>query len=463
MRRKLIKDYFKMKKLNILLSAALVLGLASCDDKSDLGIMQTNPQLALMTADGVTLAYGSDVQGETLNLPAHKDGNINVITLAEAKDLPETATISYVMQVSNSETFDNVKELKVVDGAVSANDWENAFLSLVGKSPLASDNWIRFAAYVNDGNSVARLGGSNFYYAAKKLSVTPYDLELPIEASYNIVIGGESVAMTHSSKHQYDDPVFSYMLEVSSEQASNGLEWNIVSESGKTYGVSDAGDPTDMSGSIMEDGLTGVINSAGRLKIEVNMLDLTYSISYAFDYIYTPGNANGWGFDNNMVLFTSDYVKYAGLVYVQEQFKMTGQAGWSPLDWGGDADGNMVPGGANITVDTDGLYYVTADIAELKYTIAQVSTIGMIGGFNGWGGDVVMTPSQDYKTWVGEVTASAGDEFKFRMNSDWAINLGGTVDNLVFNGDNLSFTEAGTYNVTLNIATVPYTCTIEKK
>lgn len=453
-----------MKKLNILLSAALVLGLAACDDKSDLGIMQTNPQLELMTADGVTVAYGDDVAGDALSLAAHKDGNINVIKLVEAKDLPEGATISYVMEIATKDDFSDARQLEVKNDAVAANDWENVYLDIIGKSPLPQTNWIRFAAYVHDGNAIARLGGRDFYYATKSLTVTPYDLQLPIEASYNLVAAGQTYVMDHSSKHQYDDPIFSYILDVTADQANNGLEWYITTDGGQEYGISDVNEPEDESGSLMEDGVHGVITKAGTVKVEVNMLDLTYSITNAFPYIYTPGPANGWGFENNMLLGTTDYINYTGFVYVDGEFKMTGQAGWDPLNWGGDGEGNLVRGGDNIKVDPSGLYYVTANLNDLKYTLTHITTIGLIGGFNNWGGDVALTPSDDLKTWTGEVTTESADiEWKFRMNNAWTVNLGGAADNLVVDGGNLKFEAAGTYTVTLNLGSLPYTCTIVKK
>lgn len=451
-----------MKKLNILLSAALVLGLAACDDKSDLGIPQTNPQLGLMTADGVTLAYGDDVAGNAISLGDFKDKNINVIKLVEAVDLPEDATISYVMEVATNENFTDAQKLTVTDGAVAANDWEDAYLNIVGKSPLPVTNWIRFAGYVHDGNSIARLGGPDFYYLAKSLSVTPYDLQLPVEASYNLVLGGQTYKMDHSSKHQYDDPVFSYIVDVTAEQANNGLEWAITTDNGQEYGVAETGEPTDLSGSLVANGPKGIITLAGTVKVEVNMLDLTYTISSAFPYMYTPGPANGWSFNDNMLLSTTDYINYGGFVYVDGEFKLTGQANWDPLNWGGDDNGNMVRGGDNIKVDPSGLYYVTANINELKYTLTHITTIGMIGGFNGWGGDVAMTPENDGKVWKGTLTLEEKSEWKFRCNNGWDVNLGGSADNLVNGGDNL-VSEAGTYEVTLNLATLPYTCTIVKK
>ncbi|HBC20740.1 MAG TPA: hypothetical protein DC009_01280, partial [Porphyromonadaceae bacterium] len=102
-----------MKTTNILLSAALILGLASCDDKSDLGIMQENPQLAIMSANGITVEFGDDLKGDALNLPDYENKEIDVIKLVEAKDLPEDAAIDFELQVSPSEDFSTYSTLKV--------------------------------------------------------------------------------------------------------------------------------------------------------------------------------------------------------------------------------------------------------------------------------------------------------------------------------------------------------------
>ena len=87
----------------------------------------------------------------------------------------------------------------------------------------------------------------------------------------------------------------------------------------------------------------------------------------------------------------------------------------------------------------------------------------MIGDFNSWGSSVAMTPSSDFLTWTGELTLDAGQGWKFRANDGWDINLGGSLSNLVWNGDNISALGAGTYEVTLDLTTLPYTATAVKK
>ena len=185
-----------------------------------------------------------------------------------------------------------------------------------------------------DGSQGSRVAGEDFYYATKEITVTPIDLKLPVEGTYYLNAGGKLTKMSHSSQHQYDDPNFSIIVEVSAAEAAAGYKWTIVNEmyqsnqqAGKQYGVSETGDPADMSGSLALNGQAGVIKAAGTYKIEVNMLDLTYKINYAFTQLNTRGPANGWSFDNNMLLTTTDYIHYNGLFTFRVSSRLQPAAG----------------------------------------------------------------------------------------------------------------------------------------
>lgn len=321
-----------------------------------------------------------------------------------------------------------------------------------------------------DGSSVAFAGGQ--YMAAKQLDVTSYIL---IEESYYLVgsyLGDnkidQAVKMDRSERDRYEDPVFSKLVDVTDAQAAAGYTWRVVPESqlhaaGYThcFGVAD---PAATNGDLVEGGEAAVIKTAGGRKIEVNMQYKTYSVTYTFDYLYTPGPANGWGFEDNMLLYTNNYVNYEGFVYIDSMFKFAANASWD-LNWGtNDAAGagNLVAGGDNITVEKNGLYWVTADMTKMTYALTEITNISLIGGFNGWGGDLELTPSDDFKTWTGTLSLTEESEWKFRMNHDWAINLGGAPDKLEVNGGNLK-NAAGTYTVTLELGSLPYKCTVTPK
>ena len=85
----------------------------------------------------------------------------------------------------------------------------------------------------------------------------------------------------------------------------------------------------------------------------------------------------------------------------------------------------------------------------------------IFGSFNGWAESLALT-SEDGLFWTGTITLNEGDEYKFRCNNDWAINLGGVDEyNLVPNGANLKAPAAGTYTITLDLSVVPYACYLE--
>lgn len=445
-----------MKKIALYLLAGLALGFASCDDKSDLGIEQKNPQEAIMSADGITVAYGAALTGNSYNLETAPE-QIPVISLVSAENLPEGANVAYQMEVAGTSDYADAQVLDVTDGCVLRADWNNAFQHFYGKNPNAQTNYVRFIVYVQDGTQLSRVGDADRYFAAKDITVTPIDVKLPIEMSYSIDVNGTKTVMSHTAKHPYDDPEFTAIFEV-----TENANWTIVSESGKKYGVSETGDPSDMSGNLELDGVPGQISTKGNYRITVNMIDLTYTITTAYETLNTPGPANGWSMDNNMLLTTSDYTHYYGYVYIKEEFKLA-YKGWD-INWGmGASAGTLASGGSNIKVDKNGLYYVTVNLSELTYTLTYVETLGVIGGLTNWGSQINLTPSEDFKTWTGEATFTDNLEWKFRCNDNWDINLGGAMDNLVPNGANLNAPATGTYVITLDLGKLPYSCTMTAK
>ena len=116
------------------------------------------------------------------------------------------------------------------------------------------------------------------------------------------------------------------------------------------------------------------------------------------------------------------------------------------LDGDFDADAQQ-----NIVAPAAGLYYLRADLKDAtKQTLAPVaiSKVGVIGGFNSWGGDTELTYNATEGCYKAEVKFQSAGEFKFRFNGGWDINLGGSLNNLTFGGANLK-ADAGTYVVRL--------------
>lgn len=470
-----------MKKIAFLFSALLALGFTACDDSSDLGKMQTNPQEAVMSAGGITVDFGDNLKGSALDLNSYiVDDNIKVISLADAPDLPEGADVSFEMQLASKEDYSDASTFEVENGSVKASDWDAWFRSTLGKSPAPKDNYVRFAAYITQGSVVSRVGGPDTWFAAKKLTVTPVPLEIKIEEAYYWIGTGNgwqldtTFPFKHSDVNVYDDPVFTVAIEVSEEQAAEGYWWKVVPKSGienqdweVCVGPALNGD-TSLSGMLVDkDAQAGVINEAGSYIVTINMMDMTYSID-KMTYLYTPGNSNGWSHDASQRLaFDAESGVFTGFAYLDGEFKFTSAPNWEDgTNYGSTGtDGTLStdPGAGNLNAGPAGLYYCEVNVDALTYKLTPVTTWGLIGDFNGWASSVAMTPSADFLTWEGEVDLEAGKDWKFRANDGWDINLGGELTKLVMGGGNLTVTTSGKYHITLNLGAIPYTASAVKK
>lgn len=472
-----------MKKIAFLFAALLTLGFTSCEDKSDLGKMQTNPQEAIMAADGVSVKFGKGLEQSTLDLSNYQtDVNIPVIELEEAKDLPEGATVSFEMELATQPDYSDATVFPVTNGTVSATDWDAWFRSKLGKSPAAKDNYVRFAAYITYGSVVSRVGGPDVYLGAKKISVTPVPLDIKIEEAYYFIGTGNgwqldtSMPFKHSNESVYDDPVFTVAFEITEEQAAEGYWWKIAPKSaiesgewGTVIGIESNGDES-MSGLLYDpeegDPGAGCIKEAGSFIMTINMIDMTYAID-KMTYLYTPGNSNGWNQgESQMLTYDAESGKFTGFAHLNGEFKFTNQPNWDGTNYGStgtEGELSTDPGAGNLNAAADGLYYCEVDIDNLTYTITPITTWGLIGDFNGWGSSVAMTSSEDFLIWTGEITVEEGNGWKFRANDDWAINLGGALTKLVANGDNLVLNGAGTFKITLDFTSIPYTASAVKK
>lgn len=442
-----------------MLLAALALGFTACEDYEP-AQPQSNPQEPIMSAEGITVSAGNP----TFDLKALENAEANAVVLnvVQAQNLPAAGELTFVMQLAQSEDFAGAQEVAttLVNNQVNVApaDWQAAHLKVLGKNPKTQDAYVRFAAYVVNGTSSVRIGNPNLYYGARKVSVTPFPAAREIEEAYSIAIkGGETIALNHSGD-QYDNPVFSVKLDVDAE-----IEWSVK---GAKFAFTPVASETDEKvGTLSEGEGYAKMSTLGPWVLSVNMETLTYSFAPAFENLYTPGDANGWNHGGSQMLSTTDYANYYGFANLSTSgFKFTSAADWDHINYGdGGEEGKLsTDGGAgNLTVAESGLYWCDVNIAALTWNATKIETIGVIGSFNGWGESLALT-TEDGIFWTGTVTFNAGDEFKFRCNNDWAINLGGEDQYaLVPNGANLKATEAGTFIVTLDLSVVPYACYID--
>lgn len=232
---------------------------------------------------------------------------------------------------------------------------------------------------------------------------------------------------------------------------------------------------------------TSIVGTQESTAITSNVITLKYVKEYcalesnAFaDVLWTPGNANGWNFDAAMRIPATEENVYKGYMAVDGDFKFTHQAGWTnPGNYGcgegfaqdekGVWTGTLIENGGNFSGVEPGLYWAEVTITNPNTAndeeagtvkLTPIKSVSIIGDFNGWGGDVEMTPEPGFSVWKAENVDLGDGNWKFRMNNDWAFNLGGdTLDNLTQDGPNIP--NGGVHTVIIDFNTLPYSARLE--
>ena len=351
--------------------------------------------------------------------------------------------------------------------AIAAGDWSQLY-GIVGGDNEAKEGKIARRTELGGDNSFKVPAGAKKIRVTINMMESTFQVEAVSIAEAYYIIGGngswsddKSQKMSHSDKDVFEDPIFSYVLTGGSEL------WFAFGEA-EALDATAQGDWNQLFGYVGEQGATGsyerrsvlgadntfhVDGTAKFYRFTINALDKTYEITpLNFDpYIYFIGATDGWTNAEQKLALTDESGIYTGYLYCADP------NGWGnefkfqkvPGDWGteintgmmtGGITGDFGDGGGNFKATAgEGVYYVTLDMANMSINAVKVDKMGIIGDFNGWSDDYVMTwNATDY---CFEATGAPvnGNGWKFRINSDWGINLGGdTLDNLVANGNNLS-------------------------
>jgi len=353
------------------------------------------------------------------------------------------------------------------------NDWSKLY-GIVGGNNEAKEGKLARRTELGADNSFCVKAG------AKKIRVTIDMMEqtfkveaVSIADSYYLVGGNgawandKSQKFSHSDRDVFEDPVFSYVLTGGSElwfafgdaEALDAIDANDWKQLFGTTGASE-----DLSGSFDRrynldgDHSFHVDGSAKFYRFTINALDMTYTITpLNFDpYIYFIGATDGWANAEQKLALTDESGIYTGYLYCADpngwgnEFKFQR----TPGDWGTEVNTGMMTGitgdfgdgGGNFKATAgEGVYYVTLDMANMTINALKVEKMGIIGDFNGWGGDLEMTwNATDFCFEATGATVNANG-WKFRVNSDWGINLGSNdsvepsnvLSDLVANGKNI--------------------------
>ena len=435
----------------------LLMSMVSCtEDFTDWAHPQTNPQEE-------AVAFGDNgrvTPVDVINLADVKTETVKVASIVA----PTTSNAAYtpVYKINfDGQSFDIDAE-----GNMATADLANYIVEKYGKRPTERDIDATLDAWMNNGATAVKMATS----ATFQVKAVP---EAPVidEGYYLVgdmfttddVNGWNTVsakqAFKHSDKDVYEDPIFTITFETTKANQY----WKIIPKANVDAGNTDAsaagvvgpkvdGDDS-MTGALTNgDAKAGKIAKAGKYKLTINMMDYTYTIEEVnYDpFVYFIGATDGWkSSDQKLALVDEAKGVYTGYVYLADpngsgfQFKFQRKPGdWNNAIGAGALStfsGAATNEGDNIGVNAgEGVYYMDVNLSEGKITATKVEKMGIIGGFNNWEGDAVMTWNAKEYCFEATNVGVTADGWKFRVNGGWDINLGGSLDNLTAGGDNLS-------------------------
>ena len=437
----------------ILLGMTLLMSMVSCtEDFTDWGKPQTNPQ-----EDAVTFGNGSVAPVDVINLADVKTEKVKVASIVAPTSSNAAYTPNYKINF-DGQSFDID-----ADGNMATAELTSYIVDKWGKRPLERDIDATLDAWVSNGSTAVKMATSATFQV-KAIPEAPV-----IEEGYYLVgdmfttkdhdgwTKEAAKAFNHSDKDVYEDPVFT----VSFETTKADQYWKIIPkkniDSGDIWAAGVVGPKVDgddsMTGLLTNgDAKAGKIAKAGKYKLTINMMDYSYTLEEVnYDpFIYFIGATDGWtNAEQKLALVDDAKGVYTGYLYCADpngwgnQFKFQRVAGsWdNEINSGAFStfSGAATSEGGNIGVNAgEGVYYFDVNLGEGIIKATKVETMGIIGGFNSWGGDAVMTWNAEEYCFEATNVGVTADGWKFRVNGGWDINLGGSLNNLTAGGDNLS-------------------------
>ena len=437
----------------ILLGMTLLMSMVSCtEDYTDWGNPQSNPQ-----EEAVSFGDGSVTPVDVIDLAKVETEKVKVASIVAPTSSNAAYTPNYKINF-DGQSFDID-----ADGNMATAELTSYIVDKYGKRPTERDIDATLDAWVSNGATAVKMATSE-KFQIKAIPEAPV-----IEEGYYLVgdmfttddVNGwtkeVAKAFNHSDKDVYEDPVFT----VSFETTKADQYWKIIPkkniDSGDIWAAGVVGPKVDgddsMTGTLTNgDAKAGKIAKAGKYKLTINMMDYTYTIEEVnYDpFIYFIGATDGWtNAEQKLALVDDAKGVYTGYLYCADpngwgnQFKFQRVAGsWdNEINSGAFStfSGAATSEGGNIGVNAgEGVYYFDVNLSEGTIKATKVEKMGIIGGFNDWAGDAVMTWNAKEYCFEATNVGVTADGWKFRINGGWDINLGGSINDLTAGGDNLS-------------------------
>lgn len=441
----------------ILLGMTLLMAMVSCtEDYTDWSKPQVNAE-----PKAVEFGNGSVTAVDVINLANVTEEKVQVASIVAptSSDAGYTPTIKINL---GNKTYDIDN-----DGKMATADLASYISETYGKRPIERDIDATLDAWISNGSTFVKMASSETFQV-KAIPVAPV-----IDEGYYLVgdmckteevENGWSIeaakAFKHSDRDVYDDPIFTLTFET--KEANQ--YWKIIPkkniDAGTLWADGVVGPKVDgnesMTGLLTSDGPgAGKIAEPGKYKLTLNMMDYSYTIEPVnYDpFIYFIGSTDGWGSnDQKLALVDEDKGTYTGYVYIADpngagfEFKFQREQGkWEKAI---DANTFVAFKGAAIGVKNgnlgvnagEGVYYIDVNLSEGTIEATKIESMGMVGKFQGWDvlAPVPMTWNAEEYCFEATNVGVTADGWKFSVNNDWPINLGGSINNLEQDGANLT-------------------------
>lgn len=443
------------------------MSMVSCtEDYTDWANPQSNPD----KEEAVSFGDGSVTPKGVINLKDVTGDKVKVASIVAPTSTKDTYAPFFKINF-DGQSFDID-----ADGNMAKADLVNYITNTYGKRPIERDIDATLDAWQSNGSTAAKVKmATSENFQVKAIPEAPvidngyylvgdmFSVEAVGDAAavngWNTVSAKQ--AFKHSDKDVYDDPIFTITFETTKANQY----WKIIPKANVDAGNTDAsaagvvGPKVDgedsMTGSLTNgDAKAGKIAKAGKYKLTLNMMDYTYTFEEVkYDpFIYFIGSTDKWTkADQKLALVDDAKGVYTGFVYLADpnnagyEFKFQRKAG----DWDraiaasdfvtfkesaiGAANGNLG------VKDGEGVYYMDVNLSEGTIEATKVETMGLIGKFQEWDetNDVPMKWNAEEYCFEATNAGVTADGWKFRMNKKWAVNLGGSLNNLTAGGSDI--------------------------
>lgn len=437
------------------------MAMVSCtEDYTDWANPQINPE-----EEAVAFGNGSVTPVDVINLANVTEEKIQVASIVASTS--SDAAYAPIIKINlGDKTFDIDNE-----GKMATADLATYIAETYGKRPVERDIDATLDAWFNNGSTVVKMATSETFQV-KAIPVAPvidegYYLVGDMFTTEDGVNGWNTIsakqAFKHSDKDVYDDPIFTITFETTKADQY----WKIIPKANVDAGNTDASAAGVVGPKIDgDDSMTGLLTNAdakagkiaepGKYKLTLNMMDYSYTIEKVMydPFIYFIGSTDGWGSnDQKLALVDEETGTYTGYVYIADpngagfEFKFQREQGnWDTAIGASNfvtfKDAAKDPqNGNNLGVNAgEGVYYMDVNLSEGTITATKVESMGMVGQFQGWDKEAPVPMTWNAEEYCFEATMAGvtADGWKFIVNKDWPINLGGSIDNLEQDGANLT-------------------------